>query len=461
MNSRRSWVIFGIGVFAYLVAVMQRTSVGVAGVSATERFHVTAAALSSLAVLQLVVYAAMQIPVGVLIDRMGSRALMVAGTALMVIGQVTVAFAPTIGVAIVGRILVGAGDATVFTSLIRLVNSWFGGRIVPQLSQWIGNIGQLGQVLSAIPFALLLHQAGWTTAFLSAASLSVLSLIGVLVAISDRPAGSAEGPRSTSWGDSMRQLRISLARPGTQLGFWSHFVTQSSGTVFSLMWGLPFMVFALGIDPAEASGLLIAPVAAGLVAGPILGLLTARFPLRRSNLVLGIVAMMGAVWALVLLWPGVPPIWLLVLLLVALGIGGPGSLIGFDFARTSNPLHSLGSANGIVNVGGFLASFVMMFLIGAELDVLNTAHTTAGLYALDSFRWGFAVQYVIVGVGVGFLVHARRRTRRRMQEDEGIEVAPLWVALSDAWRRRGGRETNEEAGKRSAGSGRGRAGNVQ
>ncbi len=430
MNSRRSWVIFGIGVFAYLVAVMQRTSIGVAGVAATERFHVSAAVLSSLAVVQLIVYAAMQVPVGVLIDRVGSRALMIAGTALMVVGQVTVAFAPTITLAIVGRILVGAGDATVFTSLMRLVNSWFRGRLVPQLSQWIGNIGQLGQVLSAVPFALLLHQSGWTTAFLSAASVSVVALIGIVAAIRDRPVGSSEGPRPASWKESMRQLRISLARPGTQLGFWSHFTTQSSGTVFSLMWGLPFMVFALGIDPAEASGLLIVSVVAGLISGPILGLLTARFPLRRSNLVLGIVGMMGVVWALVLLWPGTPPLWLLILLLVAIGIGGPGSLIGFDFARTSNPLHSLGSANGIVNVGGFLASFV-------------TAHTTAGLYALDSFRWAFALQYVIVGLGVVFLVRARRRTRRRLAEDEGIEVGPLWVALVDVWRRRRGQEPGE------------------
>ena len=441
MNSRRSWLIFGVGVFAYLVAVMQRTSIGVAGVSATERFHSTASVLSTLAVVQLIVYAAMQIPVGVLIDRVGSRTLMAVGTALMIVGQVTVAFAPTIGVAIIGRILVGAGDATVFTSLMRLINSWFRGRLVPQLSQWIGNIGQLGQVLSAIPFALILHQAGWTTAFLSAASLSVIALIGIVVAISDRPVGSTEGPRPATWGDSLRQLRISLSRPGTQLGFWSHFVTQSSGTVFSLMWGLPFMVFALGIDPAEASELLIVAVVAGLVSGPILGVLTARYPLRRSNLVLAIVAMMGVVWAVVLLWPGTPPLWLLIVLLVAIGIGGPGSLIGFDFARTSNPLHSLGSANGIVNVGGFLASFVMMFLIGVALDAQNTAHVAAGgaadLYALDSFRWAFAIQYLIVGIGVGFLIRARRRTRRLLSEDEGIEVAPLWVLLSDAWKRRG------------------------
>ncbi|HEV7183490.1 MAG: nitrate/nitrite transporter [Actinomycetales bacterium] len=441
MNSRRSWLIFGVGVFAYLVAVTQRTTIGVAGVAATDRFHSTASVLSTLAVVQLMVYAAMQIPVGVLIDRVGSRWLMAVGTALMIVGQVTVAVAPTIGVAIVGRVLVGAGDATVFTSLMRLTNSWFRGRIVPQLSQWIGNIGQLGQVLSAVPFAIILRESGWTTAFISAAALSVIAFIGIVLVINDRPVGSDEGPRPASWGESLRLLRISLARPGTQLGFWSHFVTQSSGTVFSLMWGLPFMVYALGIDRGAASGLLIVAVAAGLVSGPILGLLTARFPMRRSNLVLGIVALMGATWAVILLWPGTPPFWMLIVLLIVIGIGGPGSLIGFDFARTFNPLHSLGSANGIVNVGGFLASFVMMFLIGVTLDTENSLRVAAGgasdLYAFDSFRWAFAVQFVIVGIGVGFLIRARRRTRRLLSTDEGIEVAPLWVELVEAWRSRG------------------------
>lgn len=426
--------------FGYLVAVMQRTTIGVAGVAATERFHSTASVLSTLAVVQLMVYAAMQIPVGVLIDRVGSRWLMTVGTALMIAGQVTVALAPTIGIAVVGRILVGAGDATIFTSLIRLTSSWFTGRLVPQLSQWIGNIGQLGQVLSAIPFALILHQSGWTTAFLSAASLSVVALVGIVAFITDRPVGSREGPRPASWAESLRLLRVSLQRPGTQLGFWSHFVTQSSGTVFSLMWGFPFMVYGLGIDPSVAAGLLIVMVVAGLISGPILGLLTARFPLRRSNLVLAIVTMMGLAWATVLLWPGTPPFWLLITLLIAIGIGGPGSLIGFDFARTSNPLHSLGSANGIVNVGGFLASFVMIFLIGVALDVENNLHIAAGqpsdLYALDSFRWAFAIQYVIIGIGVVFLIRARRRTRHRLSQEEGIEVAPLWVALNEAWRRR-------------------------
>jgi len=442
VNSRRSWLIFYIGSFSYLSAVLQRTSLGIAGVSAAERFGGSAAVLSSLAVVQLIVYAGAQIPVGVMVDRFGPRALMVTGTGLMVVGQLVLAVAPTISLAVVGRILVGAGDAAIFISMIRLISSWFSGRIVPLLSQWMGNIGQLGQVLSAIPLAWLLNVSGWTTAFASAASVAVLAFILLVVFVSDRPGDSIEHPRAQTWREALAQLRHSFKRPGTQLGFWSHYVTQSSGTVFSLLWGFPFMVYGLGYQPARAAAMLTILVGAGLVFGPLLGLLTARYPLRRSNIVLGIVVSIGSAWAIVLLWPGVPPVAVIVGLLIVLGVGGPGSLIGFDYARTFNPQRSLGSANGVVNVGGFTASFTTMFLMGILLDVQDGWRVAGGapseLYALDSFKVAFAVQYVVIGVGVIFLLRARSRTRFQLSRDEGIEVAPVWVALYRACKRRNG-----------------------
>ncbi len=430
---------WGVAVFAYIVAVLQRTSLGVSGVEAAQRFDVSASVLSSLAVVQLVVYAALQVPVGVILDRLGPRVMIASGAILMAAGQLTVAIAPSIGIALVGRILLGAGDALTFISVIRLLTAWFSGRILPQVSQWTGNVGQLGQILSALPFSLLLHEAGWSAAFASAASLSVLAAVLVGVVLRNAPADADEAGDKATAREAMRLLRQSLGRPGTQLGFWSHFVTQSSGTMITLLWGFPFLTVGLGYDRGTAAGLLSLIVIAGAVAGPILGILTARFPMRRSNLVLGIVVVMALCWSAILAWPDRPPFWLVVVLILAVGVGGPGSLIGFDFARTFNPARSLGSANGVVNVGGFLASFLMMYLVGVILDVLDRMRVAGGaesdIFSWDSFRIAFLVQYLVVGVGVGFLVHARRRTRRKLHEDEGIEVAPLWISVARMWRR--------------------------
>ncbi|MFP7760573.1 MFS transporter [Marisediminicola sp. LYQ134] len=437
MNSRRSWFVWGIAVSAYIVAVFQRTSLGVAGVDAAERFGVSASVLSTLAVVQLVVYAALQVPVGVILDRLGARFLIISGAVFMAAGQATLAFAPDIGFAILGRVLVGAGDALTFISVIRLLSGWFEGRILPQVSQWTGNIGQLGQVLSAVPLSALLVSAGWEPSFVAAASLSLLAGILVVVVVRNAPPGTPRDENPVrSWRESMSVLRAALARPGTQLGFWSHFVTQSPGTMLVLLWGFPMLTAGLGYDRAAASALLTLFVAAGVVSGPIIGILTARFPLRRSNLVLAIVVGIGIAWTATLAWPGQPPLWLIVVLFITLGVGGPGSLIGFDFARTFNPMRSLGSANGVVNVGGFTASFIMMFLVGVVLDALGSASGGEPVFTWEAFRVAFLVQYLVIGTGLVFVIRVRRRTRRQLHEDEGIEVAPLWVVVARRWRRK-------------------------
>ena len=83
-----------------------------------------------------------------------------------------------------------------------------------------------------------------------------------------------------------------------------------------------------------------------VLAGPVVGVLVARFPLRRSNVVLSLVTADLPALRRRAAWPGVPPIGLVAALFIAIGTGGPGSLVGFDLARTFNPSHALGSASG-------------------------------------------------------------------------------------------------------------------
>ncbi len=431
MNSARSWVVFGGAVFAYLIGVTQRTSFGVLSVDATERFHVNAAAVSTVAVVQIVVYAALQIPVGILVDRVGPRTLIVCGALVMAAGQVVLAFSPTIGFAIFARVLVGIGDAATFVSVIRLLPNWFGGRVLPQLSQWVGIIGQFGQIVSAVPFALLLHSLGWQPGLLIASGASIVASAVALALVRRGEPPTATSPVPTT--SALQQLGASIRRPGTQLGFWAHLVGGTVPTLMSIMWGYPFLTAGLGYDVPTAATIFSLQVLGSVLAGPVVGVLVARFPLRRSNVVLTLVTVIFVLFAAVLAWPGIPPLGLVAALFIAIGTGGPGSLVGFDLARSFNPSHALGSASGIVNVGGFLGGFVSMLLIGIALDVIDGARMAAGavsaLYSLDSFRIAFLVPFVVVGAGVVGLLHARRRTRRRMFEERGIEIAPLWVAL--------------------------------
>ncbi len=430
MTAPRAWLIWVIGVFAYLVAVSQRTSFGVVGIEATERFQASAAEISFFTVLQLLVYAGLQIPVGILVDRLGSRVMLAGGAVLMGLGQLQLAFAEDIPGGILGRVLVGAGDAMTFISVIRLLPVWFAASRVPLLTQLTGMSGQLGQLFSVVPFALILHAAGWTPAFVTLAAMAALAAVLVLVLLRDRPPGHP--PPGPSPG--LRATGVSLAdawrQPGTRLGLWSHFTVQFSGTVFAMTWGYPFLISAQGLDTGSVSALMALYVASAIAAGPLMGTFVARHPLRRSTMVLLIAALTAAAWAAVLLLPGRAPIWLLAALVIVLAIGGPGSMIGFDFARSFNPAHRLGTATGIVNVGGFMASLIAIFLIGLVLDVLYATGFSRGeLYGLEPFRLALSVHFLLLAGGAGAVLAARRKVRRQLAVD-GVPVPPLRVAVA-------------------------------
>jgi MFS family permease len=436
VTAPRAWLIWSIGIFSYLVAVTQRTSFGVVGLEATARFHASASAISFFTVLQLLVYAALQIPVGVLVDRFGSRAMIAGGALLMGLGQLQLAFADSVPAGVLGRVLVGAGDAMTFISVIRLLPLWFAPARVPLLTQLTGMSGQLGQLLSVVPFAFILHTAGWTPAFLALAGFSGIAVVLVVLLLQDMPPGT---PRQEA-AKGLRATGVSLSRawkqPGTRLGMWSHFTIQFSGTVFAMTWGYPFLISAQGLSAATVASLMSLYVAGAIGAGPLIGRFVARHPLRRSTMVLLLVGATAAAWAAVLLYPGRSPLWLLAVLIVVLAIGGPGSMIGFDFARTFNPAHRIGTATGIVNVGGFFAALMAIYLIGAVLDILNSTGFSHGeLYGLEPFRIALCVHFLLLGVGSVAMLVVRRKVRRQMAA-QGILVPPLLQAMAQQRRER-------------------------
>ncbi|UOY02200.1 MFS transporter [Blastococcus sp. PRF04-17] len=430
--ARGAYLVWGIALFAYAIAVFHRSSLGVAAVDAQERFSAGASVVSLFLVLQLAVYAALQIPVGVALDRFGSRRMILAGALTMAGGQLVLALASDVPTAIAARVLVGAGDAMTFISVLRVVSLWFPGGTVPLITQLTGILGQAGSIAAAYPLVALLHVTSWRTTFLGAAATGALVAVLVLVALRDAPRGTT-APPPVDAAELRRRLADTWRESGTRIGLYTHLVTQFSGTVFALLWGYPFLVVGQGRSPATAAGLLTLLVLVGMGVGPVLGRLCGRWPLRRSVLVFAILAMTVTVWTVVLLWPGRAPLPLLVVLVVVLGTNGPGSMIGFDYARTWNPVERMGSASGVVNVGGFVASLLTVLAVGAVLDLLTPGASTA--YSLDAFRAAFSVQYLFWAVGLVGVVRHRRLLRQRLARD-GVVLVPLHLAV--AARLRGG-----------------------
>jgi MFS family permease len=412
-------VVWTVGLLVYVLAVFHRSSLGVAGLVAAERFHISATQLATFTMLQLLVYAGMQIPVGLAVDRFGSRSVLFTGLVLMTIAQGVFAFAETFPVALVARGFVGVGDAMTFICVLRLVSTWFPQRRIPLVTQLTGMLGQLGAIAAAVPMTWALSQFGWSRAYLVAASIGVVLAVAVLVLLHDAPEDrNLRGPR-LSLGAIKESLVASWAHPGTRLGFWMHFTSQFSATTLSLLWGYPFFVRGEGRSPSTAGLLLTLVVVAIICSGPVLGWLVGAHPWHRSTFVLGTVAAIVMVWTIVLLWPGDAPLAVLILLAFVVGIGGPASMIGFDVGRTSNPSHRLASATGIINQGGFLATLFLVVAIGFVLDWRTPGGGTN--YSASAFRWAMSVQYLLWAVGLVQIWRYRVRARAlALREQAGV-----------------------------------------
>src|ERR671932_774810 len=105
------------------------------------------------------------------------------------------------------RIPVGAGDAMTFISVLRLVPQWFPARRVPLVTQLTGICGQLGQVLSAVPFFAILAGAGWTTAYVSVVAVGVLSMMLTLALVKDTPNGPVVPEHTTSIRETLSSVK--------------------------------------------------------------------------------------------------------------------------------------------------------------------------------------------------------------------------------------------------------------
>ncbi|MGW1001145.1 MFS transporter [Streptomyces sp. NPDC002520] len=406
-GGRRAAVMWSVGAAVYFVAVIFRTSLGVAGLDAADRFHVGASALSTFSILQLLVYSGMQIPVGLLVDRLGTKKVLSIGAVLFTAGQLGFAFSPTYSMALASRALLGCGDAMTFISVLRLGTRWFPARRGPLVAQLAGLVGMAGNLVSTLVLARLLHGLGWTPTFAGSALAGAVVLVLTLLFLKDHPEGHEPEPSPHQGAAYVRrQIAEAWREPGTRLGLWVHFTTQFPAMVFLLLWGLPFLVQAQGLSRATAGALLTLVVLSNMVIGLVYGQIVARHQAARLPLALGTVAATAIMWALTLAWPGErAPMWLLVVLCAVLGACGPASMLGFDFARPANPPERQGTASGITNMGGFVASMTTLFAIGVLLDATG-----------DEYAVAFSAVFVLQALGVSQILRLRGKAARRERE---------------------------------------------
>jgi MFS family permease len=360
--------VWGFAAGLYFVAVFHRMVLGVAAFEAERRYHVGAGALSAFTAVQLGVYLAMQVPVGLAADRIGPRRSLAAGMGAIAIGEAVFALSGTLGAGLAGRALIGLGDAFVFVNVLRVAHTWFEPSRAGLLTALTSLLGALGQLLTTVPARLALDGLGWTATFAGAAALTAGLALAALGVVRDPPGASPAAVPEGGHDAIGDTLRAAWSQRRTRLGFWAHFGLMTPFVTMTALWGYPWLVEAQGLPKQTAATWLAGSVLALAASAPVVGRLGGRGPYMQVRMALVTGSLLVVSWAAVLGWPGArPPHELIVVALVVSGVASAVSVVAFMLARAGNPPHVAGSATGLVNCGGFLAGSAAILATGLLL----------------------------------------------------------------------------------------------
>lgn len=421
--TKQAWLIWSTAVAVYVAALFHRTSLGVASLEAGDRFSVGPAALGTFTVLQIGLYALMQIPTGLLVDRFGPRRVLTAAALLMGTGQVMFALAGSYPVGLAARAVLGIGDAMTWVSVLRLAAAHFPPRRFTLVMTLSAALGGAGNMVATVPLTLLLDNVGWTVTFLIAGVGTALYATVIAWRVREVPDGV---PQPVVEPVPLRAVGAKVEEawrePSTRLGFWVHFTSMSAPAMLGLLWGFPYLVEAQGLSSTSASAVLSTLVLVGIVAGPVLGTVIGARPVWRMPIVGTYLGVAMLCWAVLLGWPGgVLPTPVLYVLFAVLAVGNPVSGVAFALVRDYNPLHRVSTATGVANVGGFAAITFTALVVGVVLDVVESF-----VPAPQAYRLAFLSVVAVLLVGVWRTVVWWRRARAAVfaAEDRG-EAVPV------------------------------------
>ena len=182
---RYRWVMFAILVVTYFFVYFHRMSVNAVGTDMID--DVGGGSKEYLSSVYFWTYAAMQIPSGILADRLGPRKATTIFLALATLGSMITCVGTTFTVLALGKMLIAAGMAVVYIPLMKMISVWYDKKDFPQLNGIVIAVGNVGALAAAAPLMYLSDAIGWRNVFLVLALITMALSILCLTFIRDHP----------------------------------------------------------------------------------------------------------------------------------------------------------------------------------------------------------------------------------------------------------------------------------
>jgi len=342
-------------------------------------------------------FAAMQIPVGVALDRIGPRRTATwllavgggGGAALFALAQGPIAIHTAM-------ILLGVGCSPVLMAAYYIFARQYSPAVFATLAGVMIGVGSIGNLAGAWPLAWAAETFGWreSVAALAAFTLVVALAIGVL--LRDPPPAGAEGPR----GSILDLLRM----PGLWLILPLLFVNYAPAAGLRGLWIGPYYEGIFGATAAQI-GIVTLIMGLAMTAGNFLyAPLDRVFGTRKGVVLMG--NMLGAACLLALWAAPASGFWTAAILLAGVGMFGASFPVLVAHGRSMVPPHLLGRGITLMNLFGIGGVGVMQLFTGP----IHAAGVARGGTALD----GYQALFLFFGLSVlaGCLIYAFSRDSR-------------------------------------------------
>jgi MFS family permease len=160
----RAWVIWLLSAFFMFYKYALEVSPSVMNATLMRTFHIDGVDLGNLAASYFYAYLLLQIPAGLLIDKIGPRKVTTIAIALCALGSFVFARSETLLMASVGRFLTGAGAAFAAINCLKLIANWFPSRQFALMAGLMMSVAMLGAVGGQAPLAAFIDAVEWREA---------------------------------------------------------------------------------------------------------------------------------------------------------------------------------------------------------------------------------------------------------------------------------------------------------
>lgn len=413
---RLALLMWGLAAAFYLFGFFQRVTPASLAPDLMRDFALSAAGLGNLSAFYYYAYAAVQIPTGVLVDRLGPSRMFLAGSLLAGAGSLLFALADTTLVAGLGRALIGAAHGVAWVSMLKLVTHWFAPSRFATLSGLSLAVGTVGAVLAGPPLRWLADAFGWRTVIAFSGVLALGLTVAIKLIMRDDPAqrgfasylpATDHGAPRASVGADLREI---LRYPNPWLLAAVNSGVCGAFLAFTGLWGVPLLSQVHQLSVAQAALITSSMLVLFAIGGPLFGLWSDRLQRRKQPFAVG-AGMLFIGFAVLTVAP-TASLALLVPLLLAASFGAGSMALSFGFAKESAPLRLQGTVTGVVNAGVMVGTLVQMPVIGLILDANWRGVIVNGVrqYEVAAFQAGLV--FLLGWIGVAALLLAATREAR-------------------------------------------------